>query len=236
VLTLAGPDKAAARESKRIASEEAWTEANRQRSPHGTNDKMKQAAVDGARNDITDWLAIALADSPSAIPGITMKLIRSIAQNISEDVLDALRKGLEADNFNVTTKELALKHLFCTLLAAVSQEIQQINDGIDAAVEHIAASMLNYFIGQSKIELPRELVHIVAHAMATNIEKLINSLPVIQHLNNLQQAAQIMAVITCPAPEKHEAVIKYCVEPLDEPIVSNIIQQRLKIALPEWLA
>jgi len=72
--------------------------------------------------------------------------------------------------------------------------------------------------------------------MATGVEKLVGKLAILQHLNNLQQAAQIMAVIMCPAPEKHEAVIKYCVEPLDEPVVSKISRARLKIALPEWIA
>jgi hypothetical protein len=47
---------------------------------------------------------------------------------------------LDAASRNTNKKELAEKHLFCSLLAAVFCEVQQLSSNIDIAVDHITAS------------------------------------------------------------------------------------------------
>jgi hypothetical protein len=214
---------APSRAAKRASSEQSWRSAVKLRFRRRASGKKRLAAVDGARDDIIDWLSAAIADSPPTVSALTAELVTSIGDVISGEVFDALSEELKTGNHGITKKELAEKHLFCALLAAISQEIQQINSSIDAAVERITASLVSYCVGRSQLNLPSALVAVVARAAAMSIEKLIATLPPIRHLGNLQQAAEIVAFLACPAPEKHEAVIRYCVRPLGEPIVSGIV-------------
>jgi hypothetical protein len=51
------------------------------------------------------------------------------------------------------------------------------------------------------------------------------------------RAIRMLAVMICPAPERHEAVVKHCMNPLIGQHVSSVTKQRLEAALPEeWLA
>jgi hypothetical protein len=56
-----------------------------------------------------------------------------------------------------------------------------------------------------------------------------------QHFENLQRAVQILTLMMCPAPEKHEDVIRCCLRPLGQPIISAAVQERLKAAMPDWM-
>ncbi|WP_020636636.1 hypothetical protein [Amycolatopsis alba] len=51
------------------------------------------------------------------------------------------------------------------------------------------------------------------------------------------RATRMLAIMICPAPERHEAVVKHCVNPLLGEYVSNLTKQRLEAALPDtWLS
>jgi hypothetical protein len=39
----------------------------------------------------------------------------------------------------------------------------------------------------------------------------------------------------CPAPEDHRAVVEYCIDPLEKPIVTQVIRRRLEASLPTWM-
>lgn len=50
------------------------------------------------------------------------------------------------------------------------------------------------------------------------------------------RAARMLAIMICPAPERHENVVRNCVSPLVGESVSKLTKQRLQEALPEeWL-
>lgn len=51
-------------------------------------------------------------------------------------------------------------------------------------------------------------------------------MPVARNFNDLQRTVRVLAVMTCPAPEKHEAVVRCCLKPLGEPIVSRLAEER----------
>lgn len=57
----------------------------------------------------------------------------------------------------------------------------------------------------------------------------------IQQFNQLQRAAQILALLMCPAPDEHEEVVRCCLKPLGEPVLSHAVQDKLKQALPGWM-
>ena len=90
-------------------------------------------------------------------------------------------------------------------------------------------------IGKEKSGFPVYARKIVAQATVDGIDKLVHANPVAQHFDNLLQAARILGILMCPAPEKHREVVACCLKPLAEPLLSAEVQLRLKVALPDWM-
>jgi hypothetical protein len=112
--------------------------------------------------------------------------------------------------------------------------MQQLQDELDQAIELISADLLAYFIGRRQITIPVPVAKAVAAAAARTVSNFVGNLPVTRHVNDLLQAVRVLAVLACPAPESHEAVIRYALTPLGEPVISNAIQANLKSAMPTW--
>jgi hypothetical protein len=58
-------------------------------------------------------------------------------------------------------------------------------------------------------------------------------LSVIRQFDDTLRAARILAIMKCPAPEQHKAVMLYCVNPLGKEILSEEIRQELTVSLPK---
>jgi hypothetical protein len=68
------------------------------------------------------------------------------------------------------------------------------------------------------------------------LDGLISTAPVVRHFDDLHRAVRILTLMMCPAPEKHEAVVRCALKPLGQPVVSELVQERLKAAMPDWIA
>jgi hypothetical protein len=235
-VMLAQPAMAAARAANHRAAELAWADACKSRFKSALRlrpvRKQARAAVDGAKDDIENWLAASLLDPPSA----TAELVSAVGDVVATDILDALCRALGPANTNKNRAELAGKHLFCQLLAEVACSMQSVRDEIDRAVKQIAAGLLTYYVGGRKVEIPPSVTNVVADAAAKGIDKVIATVPAARHFDDLLRAVRILALMTCPAPDKHEAVIRCALKPLGEPVVSDLVQERLKTAMPAWMA
>jgi hypothetical protein len=155
---------------------------------------------------------------------------------VATDVFGALCRELGVSNKNNVRVELAGKHLFCQMLAELACAMQQVRDDIDSAVKRVAAALLDYQVGRKNIKIPPSVAHVVADAAAKGVDKVLETMPAVRHFDDLHGAVRILAIMTCPAPEKHEAVIRCALRPLGQPIVSEVVQQRLKTAIPTWMA
>lgn len=235
MLLLAQPAMVGARASSHLASEQEWGDATRSGFRRLTLRKGR-AAVDGAKDDIAKWLSAgALAEPPFTVPAVTNQLIEAIGNLVSTDVFDVLCETLGPNNRSEVRAELAKNHLLCSLLAEIAHVMQQLRDELDQAIKQIAVAMLSYYIKRKHITIPSIIANAVAEAAVKGIDGLIATLPVARNFDDLQRAVRILAVLMCPAPEKHEAVVRWCLEPLGEPIVSQLVQERLKAAMPGWM-
>jgi hypothetical protein len=113
--------------------------------------------------------------------------------------------------------------------------MQQVRDELDQMIKQIVTTILSYYIKRKHITIPSVIANAVAEAAVKGIDGLIATLPAARNFDHLQCAVRILAVLMCPAPEKHEAVVRWCLEPLGEPIVSQLAQERLKAAMPGWM-
>jgi len=234
-LELSYPAMAPARESKRTASEHEWAEASRAVPRTRLTQRKAAAAVDSARADVIDWLSTALTDPPSNVPDAVSQIIEELGDAIAAGAPDALDQVLSPDNRANKRSELAESHLLCSVLAALACTMQEISDDRDKLTREIATRIVTYFIGRKRINLPPLIVKVAAEATVKAVDKIIKNLAAAQHFDNLQRAARILATMMCPAPEKHEDIVRCCLKPLGEPIISEVVQERLKAAMPDWM-
>lgn len=229
--SLAEPTMAGARADKHRDAERAWKDANKPQAKRGPTLKRSGAAVDVAKADIIDWLAASLVDSPSSLA----ELVEGLGVIVSTDVFDAFCGALGAKNSNKARVEYAKKHFFCALLAELACSMQEFKNDLDWAIKKVATSIINYSIAKKNIRFSAFVADATSQATVDGINKLIDNMPVARNFNDLQRAVRVLAVMTCPAPEKHEAVIRCCLKPLGEPIVGQLAQEWLKAAMPDWM-
>jgi hypothetical protein len=229
--SLAEPTMAGARADKHRDAERAWKDANKPQAKRGPTLKRSGAAVDVAKADIIDWLAASLVDSPSSLA----ELVEGLGHIVSTDIFDAFCDALGVKNSNKVRVEYAKKHFFCALLAELACSMQEFKNDLDRAIKKVATSVINYSIAKKNIRSSAFVADTTSQATVDGINKLIDNMPVARNFNDLQRAVRVLAVMTCPAPEKHEAVIRCCLKPLGEPIVGQLAQESLKAAMPDWM-
>lgn len=76
--------------------------------------------------------------------------------------------------------------------------------------------------------IPEPLAAVAAQAAVNALMKL----SAIRQFDDLLRATRILAIMTCPAPEHHRAVVLYCMNPLGKEILSDAIRQELADSLP----
>lgn len=113
--------------------------------------------------------------------------------------------------------------------------MQKFTDNLDQAIKKVAASIISYNIAKRAVRIPEFAADAASEAAVEGIHKLIDNMPAVRNFNDLHRAVQILAYMMCPAPEKHEAVIRCCLKPLGAPIVGGIAEERLKTAMPDWM-
>lgn len=163
-------------------------------------------------------------------------LVSAVGDVAATDILGALCQALGPENSNKNRAELAKNHLFCQLLAEVACSMQDVRNEIDRPAKRIAAALVTYYVGEKKTEVPSFVANAIADAAAIGIDKAFATLPAVRQFDDLLRAVQILALMACPAPDKHEAVIRFALKPLAQPILSDAVQERLKMAFPTWMA
>lgn len=220
----------------RLAAERQWAETEQVRRHSRRPGRRKaRAAVDGARADIVQWLSGEVTDPSPPLPAAVNGLVAQLGDLVSGEVYTALCQSLGDRNNDRTKGDFAKKHLFCALMAATACSMQQFEDDMNKAVKKIAAKMAATCIGQEKSGFPFSARRELAQATVDGIDKLVQANPAAQHFANLLQAARILGILMCPAPEKHREVVACCLKPLAEPLLSAEVQLRLKEALPDWM-
>jgi hypothetical protein len=236
-LTLTKPKKAPERADLRVAAEQAWAEAaapGRSILQRYRNRRKARAAVKSAKADVIDWLASMLTAPPLTVGQAESQLVQPLGDLVSTKVFAALCEAA-GENERKARGEFARNHLFCSLLAASACAMQQVSDDLNNIITVVAGRLTTYMIGDEQVQNSPLLAGIAADTLAKGMKGLVGNLPVVQQFSQLQRAAQILAPLMCPAPDKHEEVIRCCLKPLGAPMLSQAVQDRLKEAFPDWM-
>ena len=174
-----------------------------------------KAAVGVAVTEVVNWLA----SNPSI-----KDQAEAIARIASEQAVEMIAKYDEAP----TRRELASSHFLCSLLASIAQAINQAKHQLDKVPDLV----ISFMISQTGDNVAsRSAVTFLVRSSW----RLIMALPVFGQTDALLRSARIAAILTCPAPETHKEVIRYCLWPLEGEAISAATLQLLKDALPpDW--
>lgn len=186
--------------------------------------RQKESATDSVVIDLAEWLA----NHPT-----TADQIEAVAMKISEEVVAELDRAFDAARRAERRKVLAESHFWSDVLAGFAKTLNNAQKEIDKVVDQIpklVVSALNPHpaIGRTTVELAVNQTW----DQIKDLEFAKNGLAAYD-LSEPIRATRMLAIMICPAPERHENVVKNCVNPLLGQIVSNLTKQRLQEALPE---
>jgi hypothetical protein len=154
-----------------------------------------------------------------------------IVQEIG-DLLAAVARDLDGDH---AQRRALADHFFCGLLAELANAIQIFGDAFDQAIEEVVSAVMSQRLAENRSPVSGVVVRLAVHAVVAGVKEIISRLALMKDVDKLQRAVRILAILMCPAPEKHRAVVEYCIDPLEQPIVSEVIRRRLQQSLPGWL-
>lgn len=167
-----------------------------------------------------------------AIDELGTKLVDTTMKAIDEAIVDEARR-------REVRRDLA-KHFFCDLCVGFARALQQYESLLKRVPKRAARLIVRLTtkrIVGSEHHKTRDAVEgwLVEKAVEkgwTPIEQMIEqAFPA----KKLILFFQILAILSCPALEKHSDVIKYCLVPLGNQVLEPVIKERLKNALSEKL-
>jgi hypothetical protein len=183
------------------------------RPPERDSDPVLRTALE----EITDWLA----ENPT-VKGQA----GAFANQVGEQVVEVLTQyGYEADR-----PGLAISHFLCELLAEFARAIDEFKRQLDKVPDRVISLILD----RRSTTLFSD---IAIRALVGTIWRLISELSVFGQIKALLHVVRVAAITICPAPDKHEAVVRYCVYPLAGEAASAATFRLLKEVLPpSWVS
>ena len=110
--------------------------------------------------------------------------------------------------------------------------MQEVQDQLERAVAHMISAVLTARRKEHRPGIPEPLAAVAAQAAVNTLMKL----SAIRQFDDMLRATRILAIMACPAPERHRAVVLYCLNPLGKEILSDAIRQELTDSLPRgWM-
>jgi hypothetical protein len=188
--------------------------------------------VKGACAGFSGWLASdRSAAQPASVSGLTPAAVDEIAEAVGYLLIEV---AAQLDVGHAERVALA-DHFFCGLLAELANSIQVLDDALDAALEKIVDAVVAQRAAENRSLLSHLVIRLAVKLTVAGLQQLISRLALVGHIDDVQRALRILAVLMCPAPEHHRAVVEYCIDPLEKPIVTQVIRQRLEASMPTWM-
>lgn len=176
-----------------------------------------RSPIDEALSEIADWLA----KNPS---------VKEQAEAIADIIGEQAVKVLTEHGYALTRRELTSSHFICAVLAAIARAIDEFQKQLDKVPDRV----ISLITGAGS---DSALKDIAVHVIVRSSWRAISGLPIFSQVSTLLRATRIAAILTCPAPDQHAEVVRYCLYPLAEELISAATLQRLREFLPQgWLS
>ena len=177
-----------------------------------------------AKAELESWLATAAASPPDSVSAVTEQTVGMVSGAVANAVVDALNRN----GYHWTDSD----HVVCDFLAAAARAMQELQDQFDRAVAHMVSAILTARRREHRPVIPEPLATVAAQAAVNALTKL----SAVRQFDDLLRATRILAVMMCPDPAHHRAVVLYCLNPLEKDILSDATRRALTDSLPKgWM-
>ncbi len=189
--------------------------------------ERQRAAIDRAKDEITDWLATTVVDLPAVGPAVAAT--NAAMDAVSDDIANAIVGVLNRNGYSDPS---GVSHMLCDFLASIACVMQKFRDQFQQHVADIVKAVLRSRKKENRSVIPGPVVTVAAQA-AVNV---LARLPPTCQFDDALRAIRFLAISVCPAPEKHKAVVQCCLSPLEVYVLSDAIKQDLEDELPRgWV-
>jgi hypothetical protein len=176
-----------------------------------------KSLIDKAVAEVTDWLAT----NPS---------VEAQTEAIADIVGEQAVKVLIEHGHAATRHELDLSHFICGILAFIAHAISEFKQQLDKVPDRVIS--LTAGSGSGSV-----ISDVAVRVIVRSSWRIISGLPIFGQVSALLRAVRIAAILTCPAPDQHPEVVRFCLCLLAEELVSAVTLQGLKEFLPrEWFS
>lgn len=247
--------------SRRIAfrrkAERDWKAAFAGRTRTKPSFRKKSAGIDLCQAEIIDRLALR----DSAVPGADLpadsaadelwkpdlELVRDMdtsecgagfvdkVEMLANRVVSGVLQDIEQEcggTIPISVRVALADHFWCDLLAQLAHAI----DGGLKHLESVPDRIADWVMKSREQSRWRHLEDRVVRTAARSLWKRVRLVTFSGLLNRavVLPVVRVLAILICKAPERHEAVVRYCVDPLEKDLFAKI-RDKLVAVLSEWL-
>ncbi|GAA2999784.1 hypothetical protein [Streptosporangium longisporum] len=123
-------------------------------------------------------------------------------------------------------------HLWCDLLVAMADAIKMFENVMDRIPEYVTTIIMQSREADDRKPFLEALVRLAVRTAWEPIKKMVDATGILE----IQRACRILAVLICPAPEKHKAVQDGALLPLAKEGLLATSKERLERVFPtDWV-
>ncbi|GLY71249.1 hypothetical protein Atai01_78680 [Amycolatopsis taiwanensis] len=168
---------------------------------------------------------------PSPEEAIVVR-VEKLGSVLAEEVLKDIERAYQRP-VPQTVKVALADHFWCDLLAQLAHVI---DDGIklfDKVPDRAAELIMKSRAKDGRIPVEKMVVRIAVKSVWGHIQNL-TPFGWVAQVRRFVLVVRILAVLICKAPERHQAVVTYCLDPLGDQLTSETKKRLVKV-LREWL-
>ncbi|MGW4487539.1 hypothetical protein ACWEOE_27285 [Amycolatopsis sp. NPDC004368] len=159
--------------------------------------------------------------------------IEGLGNALTDVVLKDIEKAYPGP-LPASTKVALADHFWCDLLAQfahlIDEGVKFFDDVPDRVTNLIMASRKEH----RRQPLEEFVVKTAVKSMWNVLQPLVTPLAALNGFKKLLPVIRVLAVLICKAPERHEAVVTYCIDPLAKSLTETVKKRLLK-TLDGWL-
>jgi hypothetical protein len=175
--------------------------------------RTRKAVLRDAKEQLCDLLD-SLIDAAPVDSAASM--VSAVDADAANQIADAITASLKANGW---PRSKWRSHLLCGALAATAHAMEAGEDLAKTLVTQGVTTAL------TSAGVPGPVADMAARAAVDVLMKLTPY----RHWDDIHRGVQYLAIVSCPAVEKHPEVEKYCLRPLASERLSDVLQQELAV-------
>ncbi|MFI6029368.1 hypothetical protein [Amycolatopsis magusensis] len=153
-------------------------------------------------------------------PSVTTGIIAKIENELGRRIPDKTRRAM-AD------------HFWCDILAHLAHTLDQAVTVVDKIPDHVADVIIKARTNERRPPVEDVIVKLAVKYVWTYLQKL-TLFGLTAKGKAVVVTLRVLAILMCKQPDRHKAVIQYCVDPMGQ-YLKDETKERLKTTLQDWL-